>query len=85
MLAQTFSISGKVVDSKSKPIPGVNVILINTNFGDAAEDEGVYEILNLTSGNYTIQFSAIGYEKFIKENIIIQNESITLDVVLNEE
>jgi hypothetical protein len=44
----------------------------------------MYEILNLPSGNYSIQFSAIGYEKFIKENIIIQNESITLDVVLNE-
>ena len=82
--AQTFSISGKVVDSKSKPIPGVNVILINTNFGAASDDEGDYQILNLPSGNYTIQFSAIGYEKFIKENIIIQNESITLDVVLNE-
>ncbi len=34
--------------------------------------------------NYTIQFSAIGYEKFRKENVIIQNESITLDVVLIE-
>jgi outer membrane receptor for ferrienterochelin and colicins len=84
MQAQTFSISGKIVDSKSKPIPGVNVILIGTNFGAAADDEGDYQILNIRSGNYTIQFSAIGYEKFIKENIIIQNKSITLDVVLNE-
>ncbi len=48
--AQTFSISGKVVDSKSKPIPGVNVILINTNFGAATDDEGDYEISNLPSG-----------------------------------
>jgi outer membrane receptor for ferrienterochelin and colicins len=84
MQAQTFSISGKIVDSKSKPIPGVNVVLLNTNFGAAADDEGDYQILNLPNGNYTVQFTAIGYDKFIKENIILQNESIILDVVLNE-
>ena len=82
--AQTFSISGKVIDSKSKPIPGVNVILLNTSYGAATDDEGIFEILNLPSGNCTIEFSAIGYEKFRVENVIIQNKSITLDVVLKE-
>ncbi|MDZ7626335.1 MAG: TonB-dependent receptor [Ignavibacteriaceae bacterium] len=82
--AQTYSISGKVVDSKSKPIPGVNVILLNTNYGAATDDEGVYEIVNLPTNFYTIEFSAIGYEKFRKENVIVENESIILDVILNE-
>lgn len=84
IFAQTYSISGKVVDSKSKPIPGVNVILINTNFGAATTDDGNYEIANLPSGTYKIEFSAIGYEKFRKDNVQVGNESIVLDVTLIE-
>jgi outer membrane receptor for ferrienterochelin and colicins len=82
--AQSYSIRGKVVDSKSKPIPGVNVILLNTNYGAATDDEGDYEIINLPANFYTIEFSAIGYEKFRRENVVVENESIILDVVLNE-
>jgi outer membrane receptor for ferrienterochelin and colicins len=84
MQAKTFSISGKIVDSKSKPIPGVNVILLNTTFGSATNDEGAYEILNLPSGNYKIEYSAIGYEKLRKENIIVENKSIVINVTLIE-
>jgi iron complex outermembrane receptor protein len=82
--AQTYSITGSVVDSKSKPIPGVNVVLINTNFGAATDENGNYEITDLPLGIYTIEFSAIGYEKIRREDISIENRSITLDVVLTE-
>ncbi|MBK9098253.1 MAG: TonB-dependent receptor [bacterium] len=84
LLAQTYSISGIVVDVNSKPIPGVNVILLNTNFGAATDEEGVYKISNLSSGNYSVEFSAIGYEKFRNENVIIKNASVVLDVTLME-
>jgi outer membrane receptor for ferrienterochelin and colicins len=82
--AQTYTISGKVVDSKSKPIPGVNVIVINTNFGAATNEPGEYEIANIPAGTYTIEFSAIGYEKFRKENVVVQNKAVILDVVMKE-
>ena len=84
LLAQTYTISGKVVDSNSNPIPGVNVILANTNFGAATDDNGNYEIRNLTTGTFIVEFSAIGYEKFRKENIVINNNSIVLNTVLEE-
>jgi len=82
--AQTYSISGTVVDSKSKPIPGVNVVLISTNFGAATDEKGNYEISEVPSGVYTIEYSSIGYKKFRSENVIVQNSSITLDVKLRE-
>ena len=82
--AQTYSISGKVTDSKSKPIPGVNVILVNTNFGAATDEKGNYVITDLSSGVYTIEFSAIGFEKIRKENISIENKSITINIILKE-
>ncbi len=81
---QTYSITGRVVDLKDKPIPGVNVVLANTNFGAASDGEGNYEIANLPPGTYTIEFSAIGYEKLKNENIIVQKESIILNIVLKE-
>jgi iron complex outermembrane receptor protein len=84
LFAQTYSIKGKVVDSRLEPIPGVNVTLLNTNFGAATDEEGDYEILNLSSGNYSIEFSAIGYEKFKRDNVIIKNASVVVNVTLME-
>ena len=84
IFAQTYSITGTVVDSNFNPIPGVNVVIINTNYGAASDENGNYEISNLSSGVYVIEFSAIGYEKVRKENVDIENRSIVLDIVLTE-
>ncbi|MFI5238012.1 MAG: TonB-dependent receptor plug domain-containing protein, partial [Ignavibacteriales bacterium] len=84
LLAQTFSIKGHIVDAQSIPLTGVNVVVINTDFGTATNADGKYEISNLPAGIYTIEFSAIGFEKVRKENIVIRGESINLDIVLFE-
>jgi outer membrane receptor for ferrienterochelin and colicins len=82
--AQTFSIKGRVVDEQTIPLPGVNVVLINTNYGSATNDDGYYEISNLPPGIFTIEYSAIGYEKIRKEDVTILDKSIVLDIVLAE-
>lgn len=82
--AQSFLVTGKVVDQNSKPIPGVNVIILNTSFGAASNERGEYVIENLLPGNYIIEFSAIGYEKITKENVIIRDKSIVVNVILIE-
>ncbi|MCU0343749.1 MAG: TonB-dependent receptor [Ignavibacterium sp.] len=84
ILPQNYSIEGRVIDKKQNPILGVNVIISSTNLGDATDENGNYEIENLLPGVYKIEFSAIGYDKIVKENITIANSSITLDVVLSE-
>ena len=81
-LAQTYSITGKVVDANLIPLQGVNVVLLNTYFGSATDENGNYEINKIPLGSYTVEFSAIGYERIRKENIIITDESISLDVIL---
>jgi len=82
--AQTYSISGTVVNTKSEPVTGVNVVVINTSYGAATDEKGIYKITGLQTGTYTIEFSAIGYERLRKENIVIQNKSIILNVELKE-
>lgn len=89
---QTFNISGKVTDVEFNPIPGVNVILLNTSFGDATDDKGNYQIKNVFPGNYELEFSAIGYAKKkikisvinkpLKINLILYAEPIKTDEVL---
>jgi len=84
LYAQVFTISGKVLDSKLNPLPGVNVILVNTNYGAATDEKGNYEIANLSAGVYTIEFSAIGFEKFRQDNVVVENESVVINVTLIE-
>lgn len=89
---QTFNISGKVTDVEFNPIPGVNVLLINTSFGDATDEKGNYQIKNVFPGNYELEFSAIGYAKKkikisvinkpLKINLILYSEPIKTDEVL---
>jgi iron complex outermembrane receptor protein len=63
------------------PIPGVNIIVLNTSYGDATDDKGNYHLKNISPGNYELEFSAIGFaKKKIKTNIT--NKSIKLNVIL---
>jgi len=85
LFAQTFSITGKVVDQNSNPIPGVNIIIINTNYGASSDENGNYEIANLPVGIYSIEYSAVGFEKAVSSNISLSDKSITIDVILTEQ
>ena len=44
--AQTGKLAGRVTDGTS-PIPSVNIIILESNFGTASEMNGKYEILNI--------------------------------------
>lgn len=59
--AQTISVSGTVTDlADGSPIPGVNIIVKNTNNGVSTDFDGNYTIQNVAT-NATIQFTYIGY------------------------
>ena len=80
--SQSYSIAGKVIDQQSNPVPGVNIILLNTTIGTATDLNGNYEIKNLTPGIYGIEFSAIGFERQRRNRVVISNKSVTLNIVL---
>ena len=66
-------LSGKVLDKKGNPLPGANVIIVNTNLGTASRIDGSYqlEVLDGAILNKTIKLKAsyIGYESEIKNYI----------------
>ncbi len=76
------SISGTVIDAESgAPLPGATVIVSGTFTGAATNSNGVYTISDLSSGEYTIEVSFIGYESVL-ESIMIQDADVTYDFAL---
>lgn len=70
----TGTLQGKVIDKITKEaLPGVNIIIIGTNFGAATNVDGFYKIENLPVGNYQIRASFVGYDSQIKSDVIINS------------
>ncbi|HOJ19178.1 MAG TPA: TonB-dependent receptor [Ignavibacteriaceae bacterium] len=83
----TGKLAGRVTDTDTKEgLFGVNVILEGTNFGAATDINGYYMINNIPPGDYTVTFSAVGYQKksFTKVKISVDFTS-KLDVDLGVE
>ena len=75
-------IAGKIVDKNTgRPLPGANVIIENTSFGAACDEQGEYFIINISPGLYTVRFEMMGYGIIrIKEVRISVNRTYPLDV-----
>ena len=82
--SQTYSISGTVSDTLGNPLPNVNIVEVRSDRGVSSDENGRYKISNLSSGNYVLEFSAVGYRKFRSDNITIKDKSVTNNVVLRE-
>lgn len=75
-IAQPYSISGKVTDGKD-PIPGVTVTATKKEgdkTGTIADESGLFQIKNLSSGSYTIKISYIGFSPLEKTVSIIDQD-----------
>jgi len=72
------TIKGQVFDSDTKaPLEGVNVLILNTPLGAATDNNGHYNIQNIPVGNYTVQFSYIGYRPVTRTDVIVKSNRIT--------
>ncbi len=80
----TGNITGVVTDrDDGETLIGVNVIVRGTSFGDATNLDGEYNIRNIRAGEYSIEFSYVGYERTLITGIRVEaGETTTLDVEL---
>ena len=76
---QTFTVSGTVTDVNNTPVPGVNVIVVNTTRGVQTDFDGNYTV-EVASGE-ALRFSYIGYTA---KTVEITDQQ-TLDIVLQED
>ncbi len=85
LYSQNFSISGTVSDSTGNPLPGVNVILAGTKIGIATSINGKFLLNNIKPGNYSLEISSIGYKTEKISDQIIQDKSLVLNIILQQQ
>ncbi|PUZ25175.1 TonB-dependent receptor [Chitinophaga parva] len=79
--AKDGKITGKIVDNKNEPLPGVT-ILVDGGRGVISQADGTYE-LNLPPGNYTITYSFLSYEtKRVTDVVVREDANTPLNVLL---
>lgn len=84
LFAQSI-IKGTVTTAKTgKPLPGVNVYLAGTTYGQSTTRNGHYKIIIPSSRSYDLIFSFVGYKKQIHHVELSSFSSITLDVEMEE-
>ena len=68
----TGKLSGWVLDKNTqKPIAGVNVKLINTNFGTVTDSLGKYQFKSIPTGQYQVSFTSLGTLPYSLFNVVI--------------
>ena len=77
---QNITVSGKIIDANLKdPLAYVNVVLKGTNTnnnivaGVITNDEGIFTLENISSANYTIEVSFIGYKSYTNTVYVGEN------------
>jgi len=69
----TGSISGTVTDETGGVLPGVDIVLTNTDTGASrtviSDDEGRYRGPNLTLGNYEVEAALAGFQTSVRSGI----------------
>jgi hypothetical protein len=81
--AQQGGIKGKITDGVN-PLPFVNIIILETNYGTSSEEDGSFEIKSIPAGKYEIRFSAVGYETKTLDINIESNRTTELSIELNQ-
>jgi hypothetical protein len=76
-------ISGKVLDTKGKPMTGVSVVLKDTYDGATSDSAGNYAFNTTEKGAQIIAATASGYRS-VEEHITISATNITINVILKE-
>lgn len=65
-LAQTYTLSGKIIDEKGNTLPFASLLVKGTSIGTNSNISGLYSI-KLSAGTYEIIFQYIGYKKETKK------------------
>lgn len=74
----TGGIYGRVFDFTTKqPIPFANIIVLETNFGAASDENGFFKIDNIPVNTYQVKTSVVGFNPQIKTDVVLQTAKPT--------
>ncbi|TCP23551.1 iron complex outermembrane receptor protein [Tenacibaculum skagerrakense] len=84
MQAQTFTLSGKVVNKNNEPLEGATVVITDLNKGTSSNYEGKFK-LSVPSGNYVIKVSYIGFRTGYFNQVVQKDEDIIIELVSEDD
>lgn len=76
---------GTVSNEQKNGIPFANLLIVGTTKGVSADENGRFELSNITPGTHNIITSAIGYKPIIKTIQIKNNETVSVSFQLLED
>lgn len=75
---QQGTIAGTVTDaSTGNPLPGVNVVIEETQEGASTAPDGTFEIAGIEAGSYTVRASFVGYRDAVREGVQVRADETT--------
>ena len=85
-LEKVGEITGTVVNKTTQnPIPGVTVRVLKTSKGAVSDNSGKFKIMGIEPGIYAVQFTAIGYEKYVQSNVsVTTGRPVDLQIEMTE-
>jgi beta-lactamase regulating signal transducer with metallopeptidase domain len=84
--SQFATLSGSIVDQKTRPLPGVTLTLSNaqsqSKYEIKSDPTGHYEFVGLPPGNYVLLFELPGFASIKREGISLAGQAFQLDSVM---
>jgi hypothetical protein len=78
-----ITIKGEIVDESGHPLEFVNILLLTTDsvfvHGVISNEQGSFIFSNITTGNYLLRFTLLGYKDYITT---VSSENIPLNIVM---
>lgn len=71
--AQTATLTGILVNDKNEGIPGVSIKIIGSKGGTTTDMDGRFSLKLATGKKYELEFSAIGYQTKVLDEILLVN------------
>jgi len=82
LLAQTGTITGKVIHANSKaPLAKVSVFLSNATFGTTTAEDGTFALKGVRPGQYDLIVTSVGYEDYMQQ-VLVGSQPIVVNAEL---
>ena len=75
----TGSIAGTITDKElnNEPLPFANVLIQGTTKGTTSDFDGLFELVDLEPGTYSVLFSFLGYETITLSDLVVEAGKVT--------
>ncbi len=78
-------ISGRIIDNRKKPMPGVSISIKDSYDGTTSDSSGNYRFTTTEKGTVTLTASFVGFKAFEQQIVITETKVIEISIAMKEE